>query len=162
MRHVVSMAAMAAVLALAGCGVVAGATMMPAAGPLFDAGAGAIQVLYTGATSGQGSLRVTLPGGEVITGQFRTMTGYSSGSPFDADATAGDPLTVTREDWKALYGRSDMVAQQINGQLAGTGDRGTRLRGEYVMDAMNGNGYGVAKDSRGNLYRLTVNAPPIY
>lgn len=149
-------------LSLSGCGAVAGAMLTPAAGPLFESRAGNVQVLYSGAPTGQGSLRVRMPDGEEITGQFRTMTGYSSGSPFDAGAPQADPLAVTGADWKALYGSSEMVAQQINGQIVGTGDRGTRLRGEYVTDAMSGNGYGVAKDSRGNLYRLSITAPRIY
>ena len=98
-----------------------------------------------------------MPDGEVINGEYTALAGYSSGTDFDPGTKPGGALAVTPADWKALYGSADMVTTQLNGQIMGVGDMGTQLRAEYVMEAMGGRGYGVAKDSKGNLYRLKIN-----
>lgn len=48
----------------------------------------------------------------------------------------------------------DPFCRLARGQGAGSGYRGTILKIQYVVDAMDNRGYGVAKNSRGNLYQL--------
>lgn len=151
------LAILVAMILLVACGVTSGAMLQPAAGPLFEARAPAIQVAFNRVGSGQGQVRIHMPDGEIINGEYTALAGYSSGTDFDPGTKPGGPLAITREDWRALYGSSDMVSSQLNGQIAGAGDMGTLLRAEYVMEAMGGRGYGVAKDSKGNLYRLKIN-----
>jgi hypothetical protein len=151
------LAVLASLILLAACGVTSGAMLQPAAGPLFEARAPAIQVAFNRVGQGQGQVRIQMPDGEIINGEYTALAGYSSGTDFNPGTKPGGQLAVTPQDWKALYGSSDMVTTQINGQIVGVGDMGTFLRAEYVMEAMGGRGYGVAKDSKGNLYRLKIN-----
>ena len=146
-----------ALLALVGCipeGVVRGAALMPAAGPMFDAHAGELRVVFSHASTGRGTLSVTMPDRENVSGQYRTLDRFS----MDAAEGSGDPgrgqVVITPAEWKALYGQSDMVSGQINGEALCRGDRGTVLRVQYVVDPFDNTGFGVAKDNRGNLYRL--------
>lgn len=146
-------------LLLAGCGVVsipARATLAPAAGPLFESRAPALTIVFNQVGSGNGQFRITMPDGEVVNGEYRQGSAYVR--PAGMDAKPGE-FVITREDWVALYGRGDIVDGQINGAFAGAGDMGLKLRGEYVMDTMTRRGIGVAKDTKGNLYRLTVDLP---
>jgi hypothetical protein len=150
------LAILASLALLVGCGLSAGAMLQPVSGPLFEAHIPSIQVLFSGMGSGAGQIRINMPSGEIVNGQFKTMGGYSSTMGADSEAKPTDPLAVTGADWKALYGASEATAGQINGQIEGTGDMGTILRGEYVMDPVNPRGYGVAKDNKGNLYRIRI------
>ncbi len=95
-----------------------------------------------------------MPDGEKVSGPFQTLERFSA----DAAAGAGEPETgqvaVTPADWKALWGKADMISGQISGEALCTGERGTVLRVQYVVDPFDNTGFGVAKDNRGNLYRL--------
>jgi hypothetical protein len=133
-------------------GFVRAGSLLPASGPFAQSGAQPLQITFNGATSGSGSFRVTLPGGETIQGNYDTMGGFSTG-PAGGEQSPGQTV-ITGADWQALYGNADATLGQISGQGTGSGDKGTLLRIQYVVDAMDNRGYGVAKDSRGNLYRL--------
>ena len=135
-------------------GVVRGAALMPAAGPMFEARAGELRVVFSQATTGRGTLTVTMPDKESLSGEYRTLDRFS----MDAAEGSGNPgkgqVVITPAEWKALYGQSDMISGQINGEAMCRGDRGTVLRVQYVVDPFDNKGFGVAKDNRGNLYRL--------
>lgn len=150
---------LASLLLAAACGVVsipARATLAPAAGPLFEAHAPALTIVFNEVGSGNGQFHVKMPDGEVVNGEYRQGSAYVR--PAGEDLKPGE-FAITREDWVALYGRGDMVDGQINGAFAGAGDMGLRLRGEYVMDTMTRRGFGVAKDTKGNLYKLQIALP---
>ena len=143
--------------ALSACvpeGFTRGAALLPATGPMAEAHAQGLRVVFTGATSGSGNLYITMPDGEKVSGPYGTQ----SRSSWDAAMGSGEPggggVAITPADWKALYGKTDLVAGQIAGEALCTGDRGTAMRVQYVVDPFNNTGFGVAKDNRGNLYRL--------
>ena len=133
-------------------GVVRSGSLVPVSGPLAQPGAPSLRIVFDGAASGSGSFRVTLPGGEVIQGSYATMS--SSSTEAATGSQAPGQTVITGADWQALYGNPNAMLGQIGGQGAGSGDRGTFLKMQYVVDAMDNRGYGVAKDSRGNLYQL--------
>jgi len=143
---------LAAVPACISQGVVRSGSLVPALGPLAQPGAQPLRIIFNGAASGSGSFQATLLGGEAVQGNYATMSGFST------DATSGHPApgqtAITGADWQALYGNPDAMLGQISGQGTGSGDKGTLLKLQYVVDAMDNRGYGVAKDNRGNLYRL--------
>ncbi len=149
------------VLLLAACGgppqgVTRGAALLPAAGPMFDAHAPALRLVFDGASTGRGKMTVTMPDKEVVTGQYKTLDRFS----MDAAEGAGEPgsgkAAIAPEDWKELYGKSDMITGQISGEALLIGDRGTTLRVQYVVDPFDNTGFGVAKDNRGNLFRVRI------
>jgi len=133
-------------------GVVRSGSLVPASGPLAQSGTEPLRILFNGAASGSGSFQTTLSGGEVIQGNYATMSNFST------DAAGGEQspgqTVITGADWQALYGNPNAMLGQISGQGTGSGDKGTLLKMQYVVDAMDNRGYGVAKDSRGNLYQL--------
>ena len=135
-------------------GVVRSGSLVPALGPLAQSGAQPLRIIFNGAASGSGSFQVTLTGGEVIQGNYATMSSFST------DAAGGEQspgqTVITGDDWQHLYGNPDAMLGQISGQGAGSGDKGTLLKMQYVVDAMDNRGFGVAKDNRGNLYRLRI------
>jgi hypothetical protein len=149
-----------AVLSLAllvGCipeGVVRGAALVPAEGPMFEAHAGEIRVVFSSATTGRGNLSFTLPDKEKVSGEYSTLSGFSTDAAEGAGKPGGGRVVVTPADWKALYGKSDMITGQINGQALCRGDKGTIMQVQYVVDPFDNKGFGVAKDNRGNLFRL--------
>ncbi len=154
---------MCLLLLLTACfGVLSSATLVPVAGPLLGAHAAALKVLMSGALTGQGTLQLTMPGGEIVRGEFQTLTGYSNSTDFGERSADVGPMVVTRDDWKAAYGSGMDVGEKIHGLLSGAGNKGTLLIGEYIVDPMEGHGFGVAKDNRGNLYRLTFSTPEYY
>ncbi len=133
-------------------GVTRSGNLIPASGPLAQPGAQALRIVFNGVATGRGSFQVTLPGGEAIQGNYETMGGFSADAT--ADAQAPGQTGITGADWQALYGNANAMVGQISGQGAGRGDMGTFFRMQYIVDAMVNRGFGVAKDSRGNLYQL--------
>jgi len=154
---------LAPLLLLTACfGALSSATLVPVAGPLLDAHTAALKVLMSGSLTGQGTVQVTMPGGEIVCGEFQTLTGYSNSTDFGSGSAIPGQMVVTRDDWKAAYGSGMDAGEKIHGLLSGTGEKGTLLSGEYIVDPMEGHGFGVAKDNRGNLYRLTFSTPEYY
>jgi len=143
---------LAAMMACISQGFVRSGNLVPAMGPLAQSGTEPLRITFNGAASGSGFFQLTLPGGEAVQGNYATMGAFS------ADATAGaqapGQTVITGADWQALYGNPDAMLGQIGGRGTGSGDKGTLLKMQYVVDAMDNRGYGVAKDNRGNLYRL--------
>jgi len=133
-------------------GVVRAGSLVPASGLLAQPGAQPLRIVFNGVATGRGSFQVTLPGGEVIQGNYETMGGFSADAT--AETQAPGQTVITGADWQALYGNANAMAGQIGGQGTGRGDKGTLLRMQYVVDAFDNRGYGVAKDSRGNMYEL--------
>lgn len=137
-------------------GVTRGTALVPAAGPLFDVHSTALRAYFSGVTTGRGTLTITMPDKEKVSGEYSTLSEFSADAAEGAGAPGGGQVTITPADWKALYGKSDMITGQINGQALCLGDRGTVIRVQYVVDAFDNTMTGVAKDNRGNLYRLAI------
>lgn len=143
---------LAALLACISQGVIRAGNLVPATGPLAQSGAQPLRIVFNGAASGSGSFQVALPGGEAIQGNYATMSSFSTEAATGSQVPG--QIVITGADWQALYGNPDAMLGQISGQGAGSGDRGTILKIQYVVDAMDNRGFGVAKDNRGNIYRL--------
>ena len=135
-------------------GVVRGAALVPFEGPLFDKHGPEIHVVFSSATTGRGTLSFTMPDKEKVSGQYSTLSEFSTDAALGTGASGRSRVAVTPEDWKTLYGKSDMISGQINGQALCHGDRGTVIQVQYVVDPFDNKGFGVAKDNWGNLYRL--------
>jgi hypothetical protein len=135
-------------------GVVRGAALVPFEGPLFDMHGPEIRVVFSNATTGRGTLSFTMPDKEKVSGEYSTLSEFSADAAQGTGESGRSRVAVTPEDWKALYGRSDMITGQINGQALCHGDRGTIMQVQYVVDPFDNKGFGVAKDNWGNLYRL--------
>lgn len=96
--------------------------------------------------SGRGPVVMTLPSGEVIRGEYVSVSDdtiswgqiFASGSSGTATAT-GYALTTQGKQ---------------KGTAIGTGDLGTALECEYVTSGSSPQGYGTCRDNRQKIYRL--------
>jgi hypothetical protein len=93
-----------------------------------------------------GTIEITLPSKEHCTGDYTVITQGSS--------------SVATAQWAGLYqsvyGTGFSTTKQATGQGMGTaiGTAGTVLEVNFMADTLTGHGFGVAKDNRGNIYRV--------
>lgn len=93
-----------------------------------------------------GWIEVTLPTGEYCKGEYTVVTQGSR--------------TALSTQWNGLYSSIYGTAYGSTIQTAGEGmataigDKGTVLEVNFIADTSTGHGFGVAKDNKGNVYRL--------
>ena len=134
-------AIIATLMIVSGCTMKA--TMYPVSGPLIDSGqAKPISAEYSYDTSGHGKITFYMPDGEVCRGEYTTIS---------------DSQTMTifaRDQFYSYYGNGFSTNSKQHGQAIAYGDSGTVLQAEYFVDAMTFHGYGLAKDNKGNIFKL--------
>jgi hypothetical protein len=100
-----------------------------------------------GITGNTGPLSMTLPSGETCTGQ------WSSAAPQAVSVTSGSLFTL----YGAVAGYS-VTAGNVPGVNRGEAfmacDRGTTVQAEFFTGSGTANGYGIAKDSTNNIYKM--------
>jgi hypothetical protein len=133
--------AMIFVLVISGCSMKA--TMYPVSGPLVESGqAQPIPVEYSYNGSGHGSIIFYMPDGEICKGEYTTVADSQIATVF-----AYDQFTT-------YYGNGFSTSSKQHGQAIAYGNAGTVLQAEYFVDAMTFHGYGLAKDNKGNIFKL--------
>ena len=133
-------------VALGGCSTTA--NLYPIQGPLSKTVPLPVVTAHVdGITSNTGGLGMTLPDGEICKGR------WSSAAPQFATSVSG-----------SLWGRYGSVA--FSGSAIGpvpgvnrgeaflTCVRGTTIQAEFFTGSGTANGYGIAEDSRGNVYKM--------
>lgn len=147
------------VSALSGC---ATARLYPVQGPLSLQTPVPVYVAkFTGAFN-SGNLSVVLADGEVCKGRWATVP--RPNTPSDATAASAVSANNLSAEWDTVYGTGFYVAHVLGARLyaraALTGTRGTTLNVEmYKPDNMVENTSvgaikGVAKDDKGNIYKV--------
>lgn len=137
-----------ALLLLSFCGCSTTANLYPVSGPLSEVKPlPVIKARASGILGNSGRLTLTMPDGEVCEGKWSsaagTAVGVSSGSLFSQyGASYWSGYTVGTK------------AGENRGQAILVGSQGTVLEVEFYTGSGTANGFGLAKDNRGNIYRV--------
>jgi hypothetical protein len=112
-----------------------------------EAGVGLLKAEFTDSGMGKGPIKITMPDGEVLTGEFSTTdtSSYGFGS---AVATNGRiaPVIATAS--------TTAVPGSMPGVVTAIGPSGTSLRCEYLVNSMTGSGSGSCQTNKGARYDL--------
>lgn len=100
--------------------------------------------------TGHGQIKITMPDGEVLKGEYSVVRGGTIGFGNIFGAVYGPHGSVS------LTGSSTSYAMPGGspGQASLFGDRGTSMQCEFYNDNFSGHGYGACKTSTGALYRI--------
>lgn len=132
----------AVLLLLSGCDRLAG--LYPVEGPLAQSGQdGKIAVTFSSIGFGsQGKIEATLADGEICGGEYTILP-------------AGRTAEIFSFSLYAKYFGSGLAPQEARyGQALFTGDKGTVFKAEFYLVRGVKQGYGLARDNKGNLYKL--------
>jgi hypothetical protein len=146
MRFGSAMISAAVVVLLCGCSVKG--TMIPVEGPMSQLKpVPTINVVAKSVQSNSGELIATMPDGEVCKGRW--------------SSAAGSGLTVGSASLMGQYGATHLSGFAVStgtgqnpGQAIATCAKGRTLQLEFVTGAGTAHGYGIGKDSDGNVYRF--------
>ena len=134
-----------AVVVLAGC---TSARLYPIEGPLSqNKPIPVIKARVSGILGNNGKISLTLPDGEFCEGEWSVTAGvavgYTSGTLFGTYGSVyGSGMSVSTS------GGTNM------GQAMLVGERGTTIEVEFRVGSGTANGFGFAKDSNGNVYKV--------
>jgi hypothetical protein len=133
---------------LAGCSASQVVTFYPVKGPLSaQTPLPVAKAAAEGITGNTGPLTMVLASGETCSGQ------WSSAAPQQMQVSTGNLFST----YGALAGYS-MTAGNVPGVDRGEAfmscDRSTKIEAEFFTGSGTANGYGVAKDSAGNVYKM--------
>ena len=143
---------------LSGC---ATARLYPVQGPLSQQNPAPVYVAKLDGALYSGSFKVILGNGEVGQGRWGMVPrpNKSSDSGYSASPSSGDMAT----EWDTVYGQGFYTAHVLGAKLHAkaevTGNQGTVLHVEMykpdkVEDRSPGSIKGVAKDDKGNIYKV--------
>lgn len=142
-----------AALVLASCGVIIPSALptlhlYPVRGPLADQKMVAMIEGPDTAVNFKNRVSIAFPDGETFTGELVRVPGGSSG-PGDLAA-----------DWDGLFGPGYYLAYVLGAQTFEsatlTGSKGNTLQVELLQEMRRYPDQGVARDSRGNVFRITL------
>lgn len=132
---------------LLGCSMTA--TMVPVEGPLSESSPPPIlQVRVNGIMGNTGNLSLVMPDGERCSGRWSSAAG--------AGITVGSASLISTYG-HAVYGTGFSVSTghgQNPGQALMVCQRGRSIQVEFVTGAGTAHGFGVGKDSAGNIYKF--------
>lgn len=142
------------VMVLAGCSTTA--ELFPVKGPLSkQLPIPVLRAHVKGIMGNSGQISLVLPDGEQCAGR------WSSVAPEFATATVmhatGYTAAARSSIWTTVYGNSfsfGNVPGANKGQAVLTGTKGTIIEVEYLTGSGTANGYGVATDNRGNVFKV--------
>jgi hypothetical protein len=149
-----------ATLVLAGCS--ATAHLYPIEGPLSTQTPVPVYVGKMTAALKSGEFSFTLSDGEICKGRWQLVP--RPNSPKAASAANSAPVESMSREWDAVYGTGFYVSHVLGSRLYGrgvlAGNRGTDLNVEVFKpdkpeDNALSNIKGVAKDTKGNIFKLT-------
>lgn len=140
--------------ALAACSTTA--NMYPISGPLAEQHPlPVLQVKVNGITGNSGELSTTLPDGETLAGKWSSIAPMSYG--MTTGTASGSVTDGMNTVWATVYGTgfsSSNVPGVNKGEAMLVGTKGTVMHVEFLTGSGTANGTGVAKDNRGNIYKV--------
>lgn len=154
MKTLLTLIVLLGTLICAGC--TATAHLYPVEGPLAKTvPLPVLQAKADGITGNTGGITLTMPDGEVLQGRWSSVAPqqvtFSSGT---ATASAQSGLATV---WSQVYGSGFSISNRpgVNrGEAMLTGPKGTVLQVEFFTGSGTANGNGVAKDNRGNVFKV--------
>ena len=151
-----SKAVLAAVLVtvLVACSTTA--TLYPIEGPLTkQQPLPVLTAAVDGIMGNTGGISLSLPDGEHCTGKWSSIAPMSVG--FSTASASGSAISGMASVWATVYGTGASVANLpgVNkGEAMLVGDRGTVIQVEFYTGSGTANGSGVAKDNKGNIFKV--------
>ena len=143
-------------LLMSACSISTTATLYPIEGPLAkQQPLPVLTAIVDGITGNTGGITLSLPNGEQCTGKWSSIApmsvGYSSGIGF------GSTTIGMSSVWQTVYG-SGFSMRNLPGVNKGeamlVGNKGTVIQVEYYTGSGTANGTGVAKDNKGNIFKV--------
>lgn len=130
--------------------------LYPYSGPIVEnKNVRVLKAKASGITGNTGKITITLPSGEVLNGRWASMAPmevtYSQGS---SRGYASDGM---RSIWAKVYGSGYTIRNKpgVNkGEAYLVGSKGITLEIEFYTGSGTANGTGVAKDNKGNIYKV--------
>lgn len=139
---------------LAACATTA--TLYPVDGPLSkQQPLPVLTATVDGIMGNAGGISMTLPDGEQCTGKWSSIAPMSVG--FSMASASGTATNGMASVWTTVYGSGFSVRNlpAVNkGEAMLVGDRGTVIQVEFYTGSGTANGTGVAKDNKGNIYKV--------
>ena len=93
-----------------------------------------------------GTISITMPDGEFCTGEYAIIT----------ESYSGAMSSIWHSRFNNAYGSSyvSMAQGKGEGKATALGNRGIILEVNFFADTQTGHGFGMASDSKGNIYRV--------
>lgn len=139
---------------LAACSTTA--TLYPVDGPLSkQQPLPVLTATVDGIMGNTGGISMTLPDGEQCTGKWSSIAPMSVG--FSSASASGAATNGMASVWTTVYGSGFSVRNLpgVNkGEAMLVGDRGTVIQVEFYTGSGTANGTGVARDNKGNIYKV--------
>ena len=146
MRIYVAFTVVIIMLSSAGC--TATASLFPVEGPLSEIQPlPVIKAKATGVTGNSGKMELTMPDGEYCEGRWSSAAG--AGITISSGSLIGTYGSVYGSGFSVSPGRG-----QNPGVAMLTCDQGRVINVEFITGAGTANGFGFAKDNKGNVYRV--------
>jgi hypothetical protein len=139
---------------LAACSTTA--TLYPIDGPLSkQQPLPILTATVDGIMGNTGGISMTLPDGERCTGKWSSIAPMSVG--VSTASASGSAINSMTSVWTTVYGSGFSLSNLpgVNkGEAMLVGDRGTVIQVEFYTGSGTANGSGVAKDNKGNIYKI--------
>jgi hypothetical protein len=143
-----------AVAVIAACSTTA--TLYPVDGPLSrQQPLPVLTAVVDGITGNTGGISLSLPDGELCTGKWSSIAPMSVG--FSTASASGSATGGMASVWATVYGSGFSVGNLpgVNkGEAMLVGDRGTVIQIEFYTGSGTANGSGVARDNKGNVFKV--------
>ena len=154
MRLHKSLIAAISIILLAACSTTA--TLYPVAGPLSkQLPLPVLTAAVDGIMGNTGGISMTLPDGERCSGKWSSIAPMSV--ELSSVSASGTLTNGMASVWAQVYG-SGVTVKNLPGVNKGeamlVGDRGTVIQVEFYTGSGTANGSGVAKDNKGNVYKV--------
>ncbi len=139
--------------------------LYPIEGPLA-ANPVVLKATYSYWGTGSGKICLTMPDGELCEGEYTTLSdGFtvvsttSGGASLDTNggiATTRGAGFFTVDQYASYWGSSYVSGMKNKqyGQATLIGNKGTIMQVEYFTDSLSARGFGLAKDNKGNIYKV--------
>lgn len=140
--------------ALYGCSTTA--TLFPVDGPLSKLSPPPVLTATAdGITGNTGNISLVMPDGEVCKGRWSSIAPMAY--RYSTASATGSATSGMASVWATVYGSGFSMANVpgVNkGEAVLVGDRGTVMQVEFYTGSGTANGTGVAKDNKGNIYKV--------
>ena len=138
------------------CGCSTTATLFPVDGPMTKLSPlPVLTATVDGITGNTGDISLVMPDGEACKGRWSSIAPMAYGHS-TASAT-GSATSGMASAWATVYGSGFSMANVpgVNkGEAVLVGDRGTVIQVEFYTGSGTANGTGVAKDNKGNTWKV--------
>ena len=154
MRLLKTLVTVMAVTAIVACSTTA--TLYPVDGPLSkQQPLPVLTAAVDGIMGNTGGISLSLPDGERCTGKWSSIAPMSVG--FSTATASGSATNAMASVWTTVYGSGFSVRNLpgVNkGEAMLVGNRGTVIQVEFYTGSGTANGTGVAKDNKGNVFKV--------